>query len=115
MSKQLSISLVLFAIIWLCIIWINVRRQRIAIKDSLVWIFASIVIFLLGACPWTIEWIKDLAGFEEITNFVIGILFTLLMLITLFLTIIVSKQKTEIKTITQELSLLKRDLKKKNE
>ena len=43
---------------------------------------------------------------------VIGIILSLLMLITLELTHIVTKQKQQIKTLTQEIAILKKEKKK---
>ena len=55
------------------------------------------------------EWIADGFGFETISNFVIGISITLLMIITLALTKIVTTQKNQIKILTQEVSMLKKN------
>ena len=59
------------------------------------------------------EFIAESFGFTTISNLVVGIILSLLMFITLVLTHIVTKQKNQIKILTQEVALIKEKLKKK--
>lgn len=107
MSIRLTISLIIFAIIWLLIIIYGIRNKKITIRYSLCWFFAALIILFVGCFPSIINSINSLFGFEAVSNLVVGMLITLLMLITFILTIIVTKQKNQIKILIQEVSILK--------
>ena len=62
---------------------------------------------IIALIPFILESIADLFGFLTMASLVIGIFITILLVITLRLTIIVSEQKEQIKTLIQEVSLLK--------
>ncbi len=106
MSTKLIISLIVFAIVWLVIIIYNIRHKKISVKYSLCWLLSSCIILLVGCFPSVINEINRIFGFEVVSNLVVGMLITLLMIITFILTIIVTKQKEQIKTLIQEVSIL---------
>lgn len=109
MSKALVILLIVFSIIWIIIILKMVRDSKISIRYSMIWLFMALVIFLVGIFPNFMKWIAHTAGFEATSSLVIGILLTLLLVVTLFLTVIVTNQKTQINSLIQEVSILKKD------
>lgn len=111
MSKELIIALIAFSIIWLFIILRCVRKEKISVRYSLVWFLMAITILFVGVFPGLMDFISDVFGFATISNLVIGIILTLLMFITLILTQIVTEQKNQIKILTQEVSMLKKDVK----
>lgn len=113
MSKTLIISLIIFSIIWLIIILRDVRKGTISIKYSLVWLLMALILLFVGVFPSFMEFIAESFGFTTISNLVVGIILSLLMFITLVLTHIVTKQKNQIKILTQEVALIKEKLKKK--
>ena len=67
----------------------------------------KLVIFFVGAFPDFCGSITSQIGFEATSNFVIGIILTLLLIVTLILTMIVSAQKRKIKLLRQEVSIIK--------
>ena len=113
MSLKLRIVLFIFSIIWLLGILLLVKQKRISIKNSLIWFAAGLVILLIAVIPFFLESIAKLFGFLTIANLVIGIFITLLSIITLSLTVIVTKQKEQIRNLVQEVSLLKNEKEKK--
>ena len=107
MSEKLIIALILFSLLLLCIVLKLIADRKLPVRYSLIWIFSSILIFFVGVFPNLIEFVTSAFGFVAISNFVIGILLTMLLSITLILAVIVSGQKKQIKRITQELSILR--------
>ena len=107
MSEKLIIALILFSLLLLGIVLKLIADRKLPVRYSLIWIFSSILIFFVGVFPNLIELITSAFGFVAISNFVIGILLTMLLSITLILAVIVSGQKKQIKRITQELSMLR--------
>ena len=114
MSKTLIISLIVFSILWLIIILRDVRKGNISIKYSLIWFLMAIIILFVGIFPSFMEFVTKSFGFTTISNLVIGIILSLLMLITLVLTHIVTKQKNQIRILTQEIALIKEKINRKN-
>ncbi len=113
MSKTLIIALIIFSIIWLIIILRDVKKGSISIKYSLIWLLMALILLLVGVFPSFMEYVAELFGFTTISNLVIGIILSLLMLITLVLTHIVTKQKNQIRVLTQEVALIKEKVNKK--
>jgi hypothetical protein len=113
MSKTLIIALIIFSIIWLIIILRDVKKGSISIKYSLIWLLMALILLLVGVFPSFMEYVAELFGFTTISNLVIGIILSLLMLITLVLTHIVTKQKNQIRVLTQEVALIKKKVNKK--
>lgn len=113
MSKTLIIALIIFSIIWLIIILRDVRKGNISIRYSLIWLLMALILLLVGVFPSFMEFVASSFGFTTISNLVIGIILSLLMLITLVLTHIVTKQKNQIRVLTQELAIIKNEIKKK--
>lgn len=109
MSLKLRIVLLLFSVILTAIILILISKRKLPIKYSLVWISAALLICLIATVPALLEIVSKLFGFLTISNLVIGVLITLLLLITLALTCIVSHQKNQITSLIQEVSMLKKE------
>ncbi len=107
MGLNLRIALFIFSIIWLLIIFVCIRKKKLPIKYSIVWICAIAVIMLISIFPTILDVFATLFGFTTISNLIIGVILTLLLMITLVLTIIVSRQKEQIIKLVQEISLLK--------
>ena len=111
MSDNLRILLVIFSLSLFVLILNFLSKNKIPIRYSLFWILSSILIFIVGAFPDFVGMFTSIVGFETTSNFVIGIILSMLLVITLILTIIVSKQKKQIKLLIQEVSMIKRKLK----
>lgn len=107
MSYNLIISLLVFSIIWIAIILVILKHDKIPIKYSLVWLISAFILILVAVAPRFLEIVASLLGFETVSNMVAGIMFILLLYITMVLTIIVSKQKKKTTLMIQEISMLK--------
>lgn len=110
MSDNLRILLIIFSILLFIIILSLMSKNKIPIRYSLLWIFSSILIFIVGAFPDFIGLFTEMVGFQTTSNLVIGIILSLLLCITLILTIIVSGHKRKIKLLIQEVSIMKNKL-----
>lgn len=115
MSNHLRIVLIIFSILLLLEILNLLSKEKLPIKYSLFWLFAAILIFLVGAFPNFIGYFTSLIGFETTSNLVVGIILGILLFITLLLTIIIADHKRRIKLLVQELSIVKSMLEKKRD
>lgn len=85
-----------------------VRAGMIPVRYSLSWIVSSAVLFFVGLIPNKIWLLTHLIGFETTSNMVIGVILFILLIVSLFMTMIVSQQHKTIILLIQEISLLKK-------
>ena len=107
MSLKLRIVIFIFSIIWLFIVFFLVGQKKINIRNSIIWFITGFIIMIIAVVPFLLETLANLFGFLTIANLVIGILISILLIITLKLSIIVTEQKEQFKNLIQEVSLLK--------
>ena len=109
MSLELKItSIVAIAFIILLILH-YVKKEKILIKYSLVWLLPCIILLIFILAPGTLTWTTNLLGFQTASNMILTLLVGLLLVITIALTVIVSTQKEQIRLLIQEVSILKKN------
>lgn len=107
MSENLKILSLLFILLIVIIITLFVRRDNISIKYSLIWYGALFILFLFTISPKLLIWITDLFKVQVSSNLVLALIIGILFIVSISLTIVVSKQKDQIKLLIQEVSLIK--------
>jgi hypothetical protein len=107
MSLVLRLELVIFAIICMILILWVVKKEKLLMKYALVWLLSGFLMIIAVIIPNFMEKISGLLGFEKTSNMIFLGAFALLLYITFSLTIIVSKQSSQIRLLTQEVSILK--------
>lgn len=107
MSLGLKLEATIFCIIFTLIVLQIVRKGRISIKYSLVWLFSILIMLISVLIPNFMEAVAKLLGFEVLSNMIFSMIIVILMFVTISLTIIVSGQNEKIKLLIQEISLLK--------
>lgn len=80
------------------------------LKYLLIWWFPAAIILLVALIPSFLESLTRLLGFQTISNMIVGLLFVVLIFISISLTIIISGQQTKIIMLIQEVSMLKRKI-----
>lgn len=82
-----------------------VRRRKLRVEYSWLWILAGIAIVVVGLNYSLLQWITDLvgAGFTSSTLFFFGIFFVLAL--CLQFSVKISKLETQVKNLAQELAL----------
>lgn len=112
MPIKLILEILLFSFLLIAIIIYIVRKGRITVKYSLVWIFAALIFLFAAIIPNFMMYISNLLGFHTMSNMIFSLLIGLLIFICISLTIIVSGQKEKIKLLIQEVSMLKEKVSK---
>lgn len=108
MSTGLKLAVLLVGLFLLIAILVLLRNGKITIKFSLPWLFASLLLMLIGIFPELLVLCQELIGFATMSNFVVGILISVLLFLSLIVTVIVSGQKHRIAVLVQEVSTLKK-------
>ena len=101
---------VVFAVFFIFLVIELVRRDRLLEKYSLMWLFFSVVIILFASAPHTINLIAENLNIKYAPSllFLIGVIF--LIVYTLHITTVVSRQNDRIVRLTQEIAILKQNL-----
>lgn len=109
-----TLRLVLFCgiILFFIIIVYLLKKNRLALRYTLMWMGMGLCMLLLVIFPQILGWLRDLLGFEDSMNalYVCGIGFAFILLMAL--TSIVSRQSDRIKSLTQENAILEKRIRK---
>lgn len=107
MSLSLKLDSIIFILFIIVLIIVLVKREKISIKYSLVWLFPCVLMLIFVLIPGFLSFITNLLGFQTASNMIFALLIGFLIVVTIALTVIVSKQKEKIRLLIQEVSLLK--------
>ena len=111
MTFNLRLGLVIVSLLLMIVVIKILKKGRIPVKYSFVWILSVIVILLVGLIPSLFGWISRLFGFVTMANMVVGIFIFILLMITISLTVMIAGQKKKTTMLIQELSILKQEIK----
>lgn len=115
MSTNLIIVSILFSLFIIISIFILLRKKRVNIKYSLIWIILFTILLIATIIPGFLVWITHLLGFKTASNMVFSLILAVLVIITIALTVIVSQQDKKIRLLIQEISILKSNIGDKDE
>lgn len=107
MSTELKITALISILFIILLILHYVKKEKILIKYSLVWLLPCIILLIFVLVPGFLTWTTNVLGFQTASNMILTLLVGLLLIITIALTVIVSTQKEQIRLLIQEVSLLK--------
>lgn len=111
MTINLEIFLLLFIICFILLILHTIKKQRLLLKYSLLWIASSLVMLICILFPSFLNLICHILGIELVSNLVFLISFFILLVLTFALTIIVSEQKKKIVLLVEEIAIIKKQIK----
>lgn len=114
MSLNLKILSAFFCLIIIFIVLYFVRKNKIIVKYSFIWLTSSVFLLILILFPQLLGFMTKLIGIQVASNMVFSLVLALLIFITISLTIIVSSQTKKIRLLIQEVSMLKIEQESKN-
>lgn len=103
---------IIFSVFFVLIIIELVRRNRLHEKYSLLWLLFSIVMIILSGFPRILEKVAYILNVKYAPSLLFLVGFVFLILYSLSLTVIISKQADRIIKLTQEVSILKENVKR---
>jgi hypothetical protein len=112
MSNSLRFFSISFLILLIIMILYLLRKDKITIKYSIVWLTPCFILLIFTIIPGCLTWTTNIFGFQTASNMIFAMLVALLMIITIVLTVIVSNQKNQIRNLIQEVSILKNKIDK---
>ncbi|MCP4179180.1 MAG: DUF2304 domain-containing protein [bacterium] len=87
-----------------------VRKKRLQEAYSLLWILSAVVFLIISIWPELLWSISRLVGIYYGPSAMLLLLCGFLILICIQFSIVISKRSIQIKTLTQELALIKNDI-----
>lgn len=111
MSIRIQIIMLLFELLYFIFIVSLLKKKKIMLSYSLTWLFAGVVITVFTVFPNLMSTIFSFLQIESPMNGILSLLVFFLMVIMIILTSIVSKQTSQIRTLTQENAILENRLK----
>lgn len=113
-DRVIYVSVLFCALLFLLIIYM-VRKKMIYENYALVWILVPIVLIVSVSSRTVLETIAALVGIYYAPSVLLPVLYLLFIFVMLFFTIIISKRDRQIKDLTQELGILKHQVRKLEE
>ena len=115
MSINLIIVSILFSVLIIISILVLLRKQKVNIKYSLIWILLFTILLMAAIIPGFLVWITNILGFKTPSNMIFSLILAVLVIITITLTVIVSQQDKKVRLLIQEISIIKNNYGEKNE
>lgn len=110
MTNTFKIILLVGILIYFCIIVRLLKKKRLILKYSLLWIALGMIMSILVIFPQLLRTISTLLGIEDTMNGLFTCAIGLELMILMALTAIVSKQSDRIKNLVQDNALLEKQL-----
>ncbi|AIM24804.1 DUF2304 domain-containing protein [Melissococcus plutonius] len=107
LSTMLRIVMLLFATGFFLYITRAINKNVFLLKNAIVWLIIAIGLIIFAIFPQIPRWVATYLGFETASNFLLFIAIIFLLVMEIKNTIIISKYENKLKTLIQELSILK--------
>lgn len=117
MTSTFKVVLLVGILIYFYVIVRLLKKKRLILKYSLLWIVLGVIMIILVIFPQMLRAISTLLGIEDTMNGLFTCAIGLVLMILMALTAIVSKQSDRIKNLVQDNALLEkrlRDMVRKN-
>ena len=109
MALKLQIMIIVIMVLSIVAIFRHISKNKLDFKLGLLWILISIIIIVFAAWPKFLTKISDLLGIYSPMNMMIFFVFILLVMIIFTLSSEVSKLKEDVKRLSQEIAILRKD------
>ena len=111
----LRIVLIVGVISYFVIILMFLKRKALALKYTLLWLAAGVVLGIMVICPQSLIWFIHLLGITGSMNGLFILCIAFLIIILMSITSIVSKQTDKIKNLTQSMARMEKRIRELEE
>jgi len=109
MTINLIFISIIFIIFIIFLILYFLKKNKLKIKYSIVWLILFIIILICLIIPGFLELLTKILGFQTPSNMILSLLISVLVIINIALTGIVSSQDKKIRLLVQEVSIIKKN------
>ncbi len=110
MSIYMRLTTIAFVIIYFVILTILLKKRKLALKYSLLWIFCGIFFLIIALFPKLLIFATSLFGMEVPSNGLFAMLIGSVILILMSLTVVISEMSSKNKTLVQKMALIEKRL-----
>ncbi|MBQ8267417.1 MAG: DUF2304 domain-containing protein [Clostridia bacterium] len=110
MGLELRISVFIAIAVYMTLIVVLLRKKSLNLKYSLLWMFMAVVLLVMVAFPGLVEFLAGLIGVASYINAIFMSFIFFILLLVVSLSSIVYKQRREIKTLIQNMAILKKEI-----
>lgn len=115
LSSTLKGVLTIGVIIYFVVVLMFLKKKELALKYTLLWLAAGVVLGIMIVWPHTLTWFIHLLGITDNMNGLFILCIAFLMMILMSITSIVSKQTDKIKNLTQTISKMEKRIRELEE
>ena len=108
MSTSLRIFALVLITIYFVVILSLLKRKKFALKYSLLWFLAGILMLIIVIWPNILVWGANLLGIEVASNGLFGICILLEIMIMISITSVISDLANRMKSMVQNMALMER-------
>ena len=109
-SLRMQVFSIVAVVLFLVSLVALLRKNRLELKYSLLWLFSGLVMLLLAFFPGLLDRFAQFIGVYSSVNALFAVLIFCGVLVMISLTSIVSKEKREIVRLTQEVGMMENRL-----
>lgn len=107
MNTLLRVEMIVLAVLVIIVIVHNVNRKRLRVQYSLVWLLIALSMLVAAVFPGIVSWLCSVLDIETPSNLIYLIGIIVLLMISFFQTLLISKQADQIKRLIQVVSIEK--------
>jgi hypothetical protein len=110
MNIRLQIIMVIASALFLGFVVIMIKNKKIELKYTLTWLLTAAAFIVLSIFPETLVLLSQLLNIKEPVNTLFLSIIFFMLLIIFTLTLALSRNASRVKTITQEIGIIKMEL-----
>ena len=114
MNKTLHIFLFVFSLMSIIIILHNVRRNKMNIHYSMIWIIIGILLIVISIFPGLVSFLSRIVGISTPSNTIFLITIFFLYALSFYSYLRISKLSDQIQSLNYEIALLKKKQEKQD-
>lgn len=112
MNIRLQVIMVVASLFFLIFVIIMVRNKKIELKYTLTWLLTGLIFIILALFPGILKYLSVLMNIKEPVNTLFLSIIFLMLLIIFTLTVAISRNANRVKTLAQEIGIIKMKLDK---
>ena len=108
-SFRLQVVLILAVILYFFLLFVLLKKNRLILKYSLLWVFSGVLMLVLALFPGLLTELARLVGVYDPVNALFAVITFCSILVMVSLTSIVSNQNEKIKRLVQQIAILEKE------
>ena len=108
MTAHFQFLMILGAVILLLIIFVLLKKGKMTVKYSLLWLGLAVVLVIFAICPYVVYVLRDILDIQMPVNLVFLLMFCFVLVVLLSLSIAISQLAEKCKRLAQTNALLEK-------